>query len=78
MSFSYKKFIKRLDSKGMSLNQLRLKKVLTQHAYEAMLNDESVGIDKIDRICQHLKIPIEEVVEIKLEDEPSESESPDQ
>ena len=77
MTISYDRFIERLDSKGLSLNQLRLEKVISQYTYEAMINNEPVSLKWIDKLCQHFNVPIESVVEIKLESESPESDSLD-
>jgi len=69
MSFSYKKFISNIEEKGLTLNQLKLRGVLTGYAYERMIADKPVGIDKIADLCRYLNVPIDYVVEIKYEQE---------
>lgn len=69
MSISYDSFIKKIESKGITLHSLWKKGVINQHTYEAMSKNESIGLKWIDSICRHFQIPIEDVVEIKLESE---------
>ncbi len=64
MSVSYKKFIDDLLERGISLNDLKKKGVISDFAYRSILNDEPVNLKHIDAICQHLDIPIEKVVYI--------------
>lgn len=64
MGISYEKFVDKLESKGLSLNQLRVNKVINQHTYELMKDNKPVRLDKIDDICQYFGISIEDVVEI--------------
>lgn len=71
--FSYDKFRKKLERNGLTLNQLKNDGILTDHAYNAMLRGESVGVDKIAKICRHLNLPIQDVVEINYSNEPKSS-----
>src|SRR5690625_5123081 len=71
MSFSYKKFISNIEEKGLTLNQLKLKGELTGYAYERMITDEPVGIDKIADLCRYLNVPIDYVLDNKYEDKRS-------
>jgi len=64
MVVSYNRFIKSLESKGITLNQLRLKGVINQHTYERMLRNEPVRLEWIASICRHLNVSIEDVVDI--------------
>lgn len=68
MAISYNEFIKYLDSKGLSLNQLRRKNIITQHTYEKMIAGEPVNLKYIDAICQYLNMPIEQVVKIEKDE----------
>ena len=64
MSVSYKKLKKFIEPKGMSLKHLYNEGVISHHAYRMILKDNYVSLEHIDSICQYLKLPIEEVVEI--------------
>lgn len=68
MNFTYRPFIVGLISKGVTLNQLRLKGVINQHTYEAMINDRPVNVQKIVDLSVHLSVPIGDIVEVIPED----------
>lgn len=64
MAISYEKFVNMLEQKGTSLNDLKERKVISDFAYRSILNAEPISLKHVDKICQHLNIPIEKVVEI--------------
>jgi len=73
LSVSYDRFIERITNKGISLHSLKKRGIITQYAYERMSKNEPVSLDVIANLCRHFGIPIEEVVEIKLEGESDQS-----
>ena len=74
MNFTYRPFVDDLFSKGISLNQLRLKGVINQHTYEAMINDRPVNIQKVVDLAVYLNVPIGDIVEVIYGDKLSEQE----
>lgn len=72
MAISYENFISLCLNKGISLNDLRKKGVVSDFAYRSILSGEPVNLKHIDSICQYLKLPIEQVVEIIPDEETSE------
>ena len=69
MALSYKVLLDYIEPKGITLKSLYRKGVITHYAYTRMLKNEPVSLEHIESICKYLKIPIEQVVEIKYEDE---------
>ena len=64
MSVSYKPLISYIERRGISVNTLFELGVITSGAATKLRNDKYVSLDVIDAICQHLDIPIEQVVRI--------------
>lgn len=69
MAISYTKFIDLCLTRGLSLNDLKKRGVISDFAYRSIISGEPVSLKHIDKICQHLDLPIEQVVEI-IPDEP--------
>jgi len=78
MSIDYSKLENLLNLKGESYNSLKSKKIISDYAMRQLQGGLPTSLKYIDGICQYFNVPIEEVVEIKLEDEPSGSDSTDQ
>lgn len=76
--FTYEKLYKLLNKKGESLTGLFKKGVIKDYPSRMIRAGKGVNIEYIADLCRYFNVPIEEVVEIKLEDEPSESDSTDQ
>lgn len=71
MAIKYDKMYKLIDSKGYSLNRLKVLGVITHDASRKLSKGESVNLYHLDAICNHFGVPIEDVVEITI-DNPSE------
>ncbi|NGQ95452.1 helix-turn-helix transcriptional regulator [Brevibacillus sp. SYP-B805] len=65
---SYEPLFRTLESKNVKLMDLVRDCKLASGTVAKFAKNESVRLDIIDRICRYLKVPIERVVEIKLED----------
>jgi len=74
---SYDKMKRLLNSKGISLNNLKNSEIITDTAYRNIKNDRDVHINQIAKICRYMNIPIEEAVEVIHESESPESDSLD-
>ena len=64
MSVSYKPLISYIEKKGISVNTLHELGLITSGAATKLRNDKPVSLEIIDVICQHLDLPIEQVVRI--------------
>lgn len=64
MSVTYKPLISYIEKKGISVNTLHEIGLITSGAATKLRNDKYVSLDVIDAICQHLDLPIEQVVRI--------------
>ena len=71
--FSYKPLITYIEERGYTVNALKLKKVITDNAAQNIRNGRPVTIDHIANICRYFNVPIQEIIEIKYEDESTES-----
>lgn len=69
MAISYKRFVDSLLQSGSSLSELKRRKVISDFAYRLMLNEEPISLKHVDKICQHLNLSIEQVVEIIPDEE---------
>lgn len=72
MAISYENFIEMLLDRGLTLNELKKQKVISDFAYRSILSNAPINLKHIDNICQYLKLPIEQVVEIIPDEETSE------
>ncbi|MHC8516817.1 helix-turn-helix domain-containing protein [Sporosarcina sp. ITBMC105] len=62
--FTYAPLRRYLDSKGRSIKQLTIELKLSTNVAVALNNDKSVKLEHIARICNHLDLSIERVVEV--------------
>lgn len=69
MAISYEKLLKIMEKHGESLHSLYKKGVLSDYAKRKITNSEPISLEYIDRACQHFNVPIEDLVEIKLNSE---------
>jgi len=69
MSISYEKLHKILNKKGYSIGYLISNGIIGDFSGRKLRRGEPVDLKYIDNICQFLQVPIEQIVEIKL-DEP--------
>lgn len=64
MSIKYNKLVNYIERKGMTLNTLVKKSIITDDAAKKIRAGKSVNLYHIDAICQFLDVPIEALVEI--------------
>lgn len=64
MSITYEPFIKYIEKRGLSVNSFVEMEVITDTTARHIRNGRPINIKHIDAICQHLNIPIEQVVRI--------------
>lgn len=69
MAISYNRLWKTLIDKGMNKTELRKKAHLSSSTMAKMTNGEAVTLTTIERICEILDCQIEDVVEIKKDEE---------
>ena len=67
MSISYEKLHKLLNTKGYSLYALYKKGVISDMASRSINAGKPVSLSHIDSLCQYFNLPIEQIVEIKLD-----------
>ena len=70
MSINYKNLFKLLDKKGYSVGYLIKNGIVGDYSGRKIRKGDPVDLKYIDNICQFLRVPIEQVVEIKLDKEP--------
>jgi DNA-binding Xre family transcriptional regulator len=63
--FNYNPLYKTLFEKGLTINDLR-DTLLYPNTINSIKKGKSINLNTIDKICQHLKVPIEKVVEIEI------------
>lgn len=71
MAINYSRLFDLMNTKGLSANALYLKGIITEHTAQQLRKNNPISLKHIDSICQFLRVPIEQVVEITLDD-PSE------
>lgn len=71
---SYESLREYLLNNGRTINHLRKNGIINSNAAKQLAEDDPVSLRVIADICQFLNLPIEDVVEVKLEHESSESE----
>lgn len=65
----YKKDIfQRLKAKGYTATDLRREKIISQSACDYLRHDKYLNLRTIDKVCQLLECPIEDIVEILPDD----------
>lgn len=67
MVVSYNKLKSLMNRKGESFNSLKEKGVISDHAMRQLSSCEPTSLRHIDSLCQYFKVPIEDIVEIKLD-----------
>lgn len=70
MTIKYNKLINYIERKGMSLNTLVKKKVITDDAAKKIRAGKSVNLYHIESACLFLDVPIEALVEITRGESP--------
>lgn len=68
MAINYEKLFEVLNRNGESLNSLFSKGIITDYASRQIRNGESISLKYIEQICKYFNLPIEEIVEIKLDE----------
>jgi len=66
--FSYKPLFEYIERRGITMNQLINKNVITDHSANNIRRGDPVKIDMLVNICRYLKVPINQIIEIDLED----------
>jgi putative transcriptional regulator len=74
---SYGPLFRTLESKNLKLIDLIRECKLSSGTVAKFAKNESVRLDTIDRVCCYLEVPIERVVEIKFETDPSTTTKPE-
>ncbi len=72
MTISYAPLRKYLKENNLSPNKLYESGVITTNTATKINNDIPMRLSTIDGLCQYLKLPIEQVVEIIPDEETSE------
>lgn len=62
---SYEPLISYLESRGYSVNELTKRKIINSTTAQQIRNGDPISLRIIDRICLHLDLPIEQVVQIE-------------
>src|SRR5690625_7031562 len=75
MSVSYEKLHKILNKKGYSIGYLISNGIIGDFSGRKLRRGEPVDLKYIDNICQFLQVPIEQIVEIKLDERSEENTS---
>jgi len=65
---SYEKLYRLMDKKGESFASLVRKKVLKDFSSRSIKAGDPVNIKHVANVCEYFGVPIEEVVEVIIED----------
>lgn len=66
---SYEKLYKLMDRKGESFASLVRKGVLRDHSSRVIKSGKPVNIEHIANVCKYFTVPIEEVVEVIIDED---------
>ena len=66
---SYEKLYRLLDKKGESLSGLFKKGVIKDYPSRLIRSGKPVNIKYIANLCRYFNVPIEDLVEVKLDDD---------
>jgi len=69
MALSYNKLWKLIIDKGMNKTDLRIRTGMSQATLAKLSKGENVTTDVLERICKVLNCEIEDIVEIKEEEQ---------